>query len=121
MYIYDEILNKYAEFLGYENKIKNNEKYLREERDKLEKIIMLNDMLCYIKKHNYNVVLMICHDKGSDYITKDRSNSKAMSSDVWKIKYISKNKLPCICFEIDIKNNTYKEILISDIVEILFA
>lgn len=52
MYIYDEILNKYAEFLGYENKIKNNEKYLREERDKLEKIIMLNDMLCYIKNHN---------------------------------------------------------------------
>lgn len=37
MNMYDEMLNKYAQFLGYEGKVKADEKYLLSEIDKLEK------------------------------------------------------------------------------------
>ena len=42
MNMYDEMLNKYANFLGYEGKVKADEKYLIRERNKIEKLIQFN-------------------------------------------------------------------------------
>ena len=68
MNMYDEMLNKYAQFLGYDGKIKADEKYLRDEIDKLEKIIMLEDTLSNIKFDSYNCnygkTLLACYNEG---------------------------------------------------------
>ena len=50
MNIYDEILNKYAQFLGYEGRTKADATYLLGERDKLKRIIQFNDGLILINK-----------------------------------------------------------------------
>lgn len=116
MNMYDEMLNKYAQFLGYEGKVKADEKYLLDERNKLEKIMQLEDTLSNIKFDSYNCnygrTFLACYDEGSAY----KIEGKAVKGqDVnWVIfSNLYNGTTPCICFMIDANDNTYKEISIG--------
>lgn len=123
MNMYDEILNKYAQFLGYAGKVKADEKYLLSERDKLERLIRLNDELNSIDKHskaeNYGKTILACYE--SNFVYKSEGEPACQRPDlemiIFKICYA--NKVPCICFEIDVKGNTYREITFDKVADIL--
>lgn len=120
MNMYDEMLNKYAQFLGYDGKIKADEKYLRDEIGKLEKIIMLEDTLSNIKfdsnNCNYGRTFLACYNEGSAHKIEGET---VKGQDVNRIIFNNLNNLsvPCICFMIDANNNTYKEITIGEAIK----
>lgn len=120
MNMYDEMLSKYAQFLGYNGKIKADEKYLRDEIDKLEKIIMLEDTLSNIKFDSYNCnygkTLLACYNEGSAHKIEGET---VKGQDVNRIIFNNLYNLsvPCICFMIDANNNTYKEVTIGEAIK----
>ena len=120
MNMYDEMLSKYAQFLGYDGKIKADEKYLLSERGKLEKIIMLEDTLSNIKFNSYNCnygkTLLACYNEGSAHKIEGET---VKGQDVnWIIfNNLYNLSVPCICFMIDANNNTYKEVTIEEAIK----
>lgn len=120
MNMYDEMLNKYAQFLGYDGKIKADEKYLRDEIGKLEKIIMLEDTLSNIKFDSYNCnyrkAFLACYNEGSAHKIEGET---VKGQDVnWIIfNNLYNLSVPCICFMIDANNNTYKEVTIGEAIK----
>mgnify|MGYP007025981406 FL=1 len=124
MNIYDEILNKYAQFLGYEGKVNTNTIYLLNERDKLERITQFNDRLIIIDKNSkkscYRRRTVIAGYKtGFAYSTEDECFSGRIDLEMITFENLWKNKTPCVCFIIDPRNNTYKEITIDEAMSIL--
>ena len=120
MNIYDEILNKYAQFLGYEGKVKADEEYLLGERDKLEKIIMLEDTLSNIKFESYNCnygrTFLACYNEGSAHKIEGKT-VKGQDVNGMTFCYLYNKVVPCICFMIDANDNTYKEITIGEAIK----
>ena len=120
MNIYDEILNKYAQFLGYEGKVKADEEYLLSERDKLEKIIMLEDTLSDIKFEscncNYRRTFLACYNEGSAHKI-EGENIKGQDVNWIIFNNLYNEVVPCICFMIDANDNTYKEITIGEAIK----
>lgn len=122
MNIYDEMLNKYANFLGYEGKVKADEKYLIRERNKIEKLIQFNSELEALDKHNESVqerTIFACYKTNVAHTTEGEPACKKTDIDIIMIRNNYTLKNPCICFEIDIKNNTYREITIEEMADIL--
>lgn len=123
MNIYDEILNKYAQFLGYEGKTKADVTYLLDERDKLERIIQFNDRLIIIdktsKKSCYRRTVIAGYKTGFAYSTEDECFSGGVDLEMITFENLWKNKTPCVCFIINPRNNTYKEITIDEAMSIL--
>lgn len=116
MNMYDEMLNKYAQFLGYDGKIKADETYLLSERDKLEKIIMLADTLSDIKFDSYNCnygkAFLACYNEGSAHKI-EGENVKGQDVNWIIFSNLYNDATPCICFVIDANKNIYKEISIG--------
>ena len=71
MNIYDEMLNKYASFLGYEEKIKSDEDYLMNKIETLKIIFMVNADFEKVKKNykrnknNLGRTIFVCYNRGS--------------------------------------------------------
>ncbi len=124
MNIYDEILNKYAQFLGYEGRTKADAAYLLDERDKLERITQFNDGLILINKNSkktcYRRAIIVGHETGFAYETDGERFSRGIDLERMTIEHLYKNKTPCICFIIDLRDNTYREITIDEVIEIRF-
>lgn len=120
MNIYDEILNKYAQFLDYEGKVKADEEYLLGQRDKLEKIIMLEDTLSNIKFESYNCnygrTFLACYNEGSAHKV-EGENIKGQDVNWIIFNNLYNEVVPCICFMIDSNDNTYKEITIEEAIK----
>lgn len=123
MNIYDEILNKYAQFLGYEGRTKADTTYLLDERDKLKRIIQFNDGLILINKNSkktcYGRAIIVGHETGFAYETDGERFSGRIDLEMITFENLWKNKTPCVCFIIDPRNNTYKEITIDEAMSIL--
>lgn len=125
MNIYDEMLNKYASFLGYEGKIKSNEDYLMSQIEKLKIIFMVNDDFEKVKKsykrnkNNLGRTILVCHECGSAYVIEGNPSSISTDINMLGINRVYKDKEPCICFMIDEYNNTYEEISIDDAINIV--
>lgn len=125
MNIYDEMLNKYASFLGYEGKIKSNEDYLMSQIEKLKIIFMVNDDFEKVKKsyernkNNLGRTILVCHECGSAYVTEGNPSSINTDINMLGINRVYKDKEPCICFIIDGCNNTYEEVTIDDVMKIV--
>ena len=125
MNIYDEMLNKYASFLGYEGKIKSDGDYLMDKIEKLKIIFMVNDDFEKVKKSykkaksNLGRTVFVCHSYGSAYVTEGNPSSIDTDINMLGINRIYKDKEPCICFMIDGCNNTYEEISINDVINIV--
>lgn len=123
MNMYDEMLNKYAQFLGYEGKVKADEKYLLSERDKLERLIRLNDELELIAKHskteNYGRTILACYESNFAYKIEGEPACRRPDLEMIIFKNYYAKKEPCICFEIDVRSNTYREITIDEVADIL--
>lgn len=118
MNMYDEMLNKYAQFLGYEGKIKSDETYIMDEIEKLKKVLLVNDDMlkirsAYEKNNNLGRTILVCHSNGSAHITEEDAN-KHKDLDIIVFNRVYDCKLPCICFMIDANNNTYKEVTIGE-------
>lgn len=123
MNMYDEILNKYAQFLGYEGKVKADEQYLLSERDKLERLIRLNDELDSIDKHskakNYGRTILACCESNFAYKSEGEPACQEPDPEMIIFKICYAKKVPCICFEIDVRGNTYREITFKEVTDIL--
>jgi len=123
MNMYDEMLNKYAQFLGYEGKVKADEKYLLSERDKLERLIRLNDELDSIDKHskakNYGRTILACYESNFAYKSEGEPACQEPDPEMIIFKICYAKKVPCICFEIDVRGNTYREITFDEVTDIL--
>lgn len=125
MNIYDEMLNKYSAFLGYEGKIKADENHIMKEIEKLKIILMVNDDLDNIKKsyekskNNLGRTIFVGYNNGSAYIIEGKSSSPDTNLNMIAINRVYEDKEPCVCFGIDGKNNAYEEISIDDVVNIL--
>lgn len=123
MNIYDEILNKYAQFLGYEGKVNTNTIYLLNERDKLERITQFNDRLIIIDKNNkkscYGRTIIAGYKTGFACKTEGMCFSGRIDLERMTIEHLYKNETPCICFIIDLRDNTYREITIDEVADIL--
>lgn len=123
MNIYDEMLNKYAQFLGYEGKVNANTTYLLDEKDKLERITQFNEGLIIIDKNHkktcYGRTIIAGYKTGFACKTEDMCFSGRTDLEMITFESLWKNKTPCICFIIDLRNNTYKEITIDEAMSIL--
>lgn len=123
MNIYDEMLSKYASFLGYEGKIKSDDDYIMSEIDKLKIILMVNNDFMNVKKNYANAnlgrTIFVCYERGSAYITEGKPSSISTDINMLGINRVYKDKEPCICFMIDERNNTYEEISIDDAIDIV--
>lgn len=123
MNMYDEMLNKYAQFLGYDGKIKADEKYLLSERDKLERLIRLNDELELIAKHSktehYGKTVFACYKSNFAYKTEGEPACRRPDLEMIIFKNYYDKKEPCICFEINFKENTYREITADEMTDAL--
>lgn len=123
MNMYDEMLNKYAQFLGYDGKIKADEKYLLSERGKLESIMIAENTLSEIKSRNtekYGRTIFLGYNESCAYKTEGLTRW-GTDWDLMIIEqfYKHKEEKPCICFEIDVRGNTYREITIDEVSDIL--
>lgn len=127
--IYNEILNRYADFLEYSGKIKADNDYIQNEVEKLKTIFMVNDRLSAIKR-NYEIAineypvnlgigrtLLVCDDKGATSLTEGILSS-GINVNLIAITNIYHEHRPCICFVID-DINTYREVGIREIMEII--
>lgn len=124
MNIYDEILTKYAQFLGYKGKVKADEKYLRDEVEKLSSIMIAEDTLSEIKSRNtekYGRTIFLGYNENCAYKTEGltRKGTDLDSIVMGQFCNMYKGEKPCICFEIDVRNNTYREITIDEVADIL--
>ena len=125
MNIYDEMLNKYAAFLGYEGKIKADEKHIMNEIEKLKIVLMVNDDLDNIRKSyekskdKLGRTIFVGYNNGSAYITEGKSSSPDTNLNMIAINRVYEDKEPCVCFVIDGRNNTYEEISIDDAINIV--
>lgn len=122
MNMYDEMLNKYAQFLGYEGKVKADEKYMIRERNKIEKLIQFNDELEALGKHNESVqgrTIFACYKTNVAHTTEGEPACKKTDIDIIMMRNNYALKNPCICFEIDVRGNTYREISVDEMADIL--
>ena len=121
MNMYDEMLNKYAQFLGYEGKVKADEKYLIRERNNIEKLIQFNDELETLDKHcnesEQGRTIFACYKTNVAHTTEPACKKTDIDIIMIRNNYTLKN--PCICFEIDIKNNTYRDMSVDEMADIL--
>lgn len=120
--IYNEILNRYADFLGYNGKIKADNDYIRNEVEKLKTIYMVNDELSTIQRNyektiNLGRTILVCDNKGVSYIQEGKL-SKGVNVNMIAINHIYHEKSPCICFIIN-DNNTYKEVGIYEVMRFI--
>lgn len=120
MNIYDEILNKCADFLGYDGKINADEACLVNEIEKLKKLLIINDDLNRIKKLCDGKTIFVCYDGNSAYLTDGKMNTVTADLNERAIKYIFKEKIPCLCFLINNNTNTYQETDINSVINYLF-
>lgn len=125
MNIYDEMLNKYAAFLGYEGKIKADENHIMKEIEKLKIVLMVNDDLDNIKKsyekskNKLRRTIFVGYNNGSAYITEGKAVLPDTNLNMIAINRVYEDKEPCICFVIDEQNNSYEEISIDEVMNIL--
>lgn len=125
MNIYDEMLNKYAAFLGYEGKIKADEKLIMNEIEKLKIVLMVNDDLDNIKKSyekskdKLGRTIFVGYNNGSAYITEGKPVLPVTNLNMIAINRVYEDKEPCVCFVIDGQNNSYEEISIDEVMNIL--
>ena len=123
MNMYDEMLNKYAQFLGYEGKVKANEEYLRDEIEKLSTIMIAEDILSEIRSRNteeYGRTIFLGYKENCAYKTEGLTR-KGTDLDLMIIERFCNiyKKKPCICFEINVRDNTYREISVDEMADIL--
>lgn len=125
MNFYDEMLNKCAAFLGYEGKIKADEKHIMKEIEKLKIVLMVNDDLENVKK-NYEKAecklgrtIFVCYNNGSAYMNEGKTSSPDTNLNMIAINRVYEDKEPCVCFVIDGQNNSYEEISIDKVMNIL--
>lgn len=123
--MYNEILNKYAAFLGYEGKIKADENHIMNEIEKLKIILMVNDDLDNIKKsyekskNKLGRTIFVGYNNGSAYITEGKPVLPVTNLNMIAINRVYEDKEPCVCFVIDGQNNSYEEISIDEVMNIL--
>lgn len=124
MNMYDEMLNKYAQFLGYDGKIKADEKYLRDKVEKLSSIMIVEDTLSEIKSRNeekYGRTIFLGYNVNCAYKTEGLTHKGTDLDSIVMGQFCNmyKGEKPCICFEIDVRGNTYREITIDEVADIL--
>lgn len=124
MNIYDEMLNKYAQFLGYEGKVKSDKKYLRDEVEKLSSIMIAENTLSEIKSRNtekYGRTIFLGYNESCAYKTEGltRRGTDWDSMIMEQFCNMYEEEKSCICFEIDVRSNTYREITIDEVGDIL--
>lgn len=121
MNIYDEMLNKYAQFIGYNGKVKADEKYLRDEVEKLSSIMIAENTLSEIKSRNtekYGRTIFLGYNESCAYKTEGLTRRGTdWDSMIIEQFYKYKEEKPCICFEIDVRGNTYREITIDEVAD----
>ena len=116
MNIYTEILKKYADFLGYTGEIIDDFDTMYEQKQKYDRIIMLNDELDRVKRHP-DLYYVIGYDTGFSVLSA-MEICKYKHTDnisVFSFKYCYETNRPNVCVEIDSTNNTYKEIKLEDL------
>lgn len=124
MNIYDEMLNKYAQFIGYNGKVKADEKYLRDEVEKLSSIMIAENTLSEIKSRNtekYGRTIFLGYNESCAYKTEGltRRGTDLDSMIMEQFCNMYEEEKSCICFEIDVRSNTYREITIDEVGDIL--
>lgn len=117
------MLNKYAQFIGYNGKVKADEKYLRDEVEKLSSIMIAENTLSEIKSRNtekYGRTIFLGYNENCAYKTEGLTRRGTdLDSMIMEQFYKYKEEKPCVCFEIDVRGNTYREITIDEVADIL--
>lgn len=116
MNMYDEILNKYADFLGYSRELKADGKAIYKQTQLMNKISIFTDELNKIRRKGGKHFLL-GYELGNACVTQDNINSDPKENlSVWQFHFIKNSETPNICFFIDTDNNTYKEIIINEVI-----
>lgn len=119
MNIYTEILKKYADFLGYTGEIIDDFDTMYKQKQKYDRIIMLNDELDRVKRRS-DLYYVIGYDTGFSVLSA-MDFYKYKHTDnicVFSFKYCYETNRPNVCFAVffvNNANNTYKEIKLEDL------
>lgn len=111
--VYDEIVKKYAEFLGHETGLKCDFTFLRKEQFILDRLLAFNYALSKVNKSPKTAYLYFW-ETGDGYFTYNMPK-KLLKRELDALIFHIEEKEHCVCFKINNQNNTYEIISAEDL------
>lgn len=111
--VYDEIIKKYAEFLGHETELKCDFTLLRKEQYIFDRLLAFGYALSKVNKSPKTAYLYFW-ETGDGYFTSNMPK-KLLKRELDALIFHIKEKEHCVCFKINNQNNTYEIISAEDL------
>lgn len=111
--VYDEIIKKYAEFLGHETELKCDFTLLRKEQYIFDRLLAFGYALSKVNKSPKTAYLYFWKT-GDGYFTCNMPK-KLLKQEFDALIFHIEEKESCVCFKINNQNNTYEIISAEDL------